>query len=152
MGPGRCLTAVDKDGRVLVVDQGNNHLVVLGFEGTESSYLDSFSAGLNAPTGVAVDAKGNIAVADTGHNRVVVLDREGDLRAEFTAPKDGYTRTFNPPRGAALEPCGNLVVADTGNRRVVTVRDALPGCKTWLPLVVRSGGAEPPGHLRHKGT
>jgi len=134
--------AVDKDGRVLVADQGNNRLAVLGFDGTAFSCLDSFDAGFDAPTGVAADAWGNIAVADTGNNRVVVLDREGNLMAVYTGPNDGYTGPFNAPRGVAVEPCGNLVVADTGNRRVVTVRGALPGCKTWLPLVVLRGGAE----------
>jgi DNA-binding beta-propeller fold protein YncE len=128
---------VDESGRVLVTDQGNNRLVVLGFDGTEFDYLASFSAGLSAPSGVAVDTWGNIVVADTGNHRVVVLDPEGKLMAEYSEPNDGYSGTFNAPRGVAVEACGNLVVADTGNRRVVTVRGALPGCKTWLPLVVR---------------
>jgi DNA-binding beta-propeller fold protein YncE len=133
---------VDESGRVLVADQGNNRLVVLGSEGTEFSYLDSWSAGLSAPTDVAVDARGNIVVADTGNHRVVVLDHEGNLMAEPSEPTDGYSGTFNAPRGVAVEPCGNLVVADTGNRRVVTLRGALPGCKTWLPLIVRRWGSE----------
>jgi DNA-binding beta-propeller fold protein YncE len=134
--------AVDGSGRVIVVDQGNNRLVVLGFDDTAFGYLDSFSAGFNAPTGVAVDAWDNIAVADTGNNRVVVLDPEGDLMAEYSEPNDGYSGTFNAPRGVAVEPCGNLVVADTGNRRVVTVRGALPGCRTWLPLVACRWGTD----------
>jgi tripartite motif-containing protein 71 len=129
--------AVDASGRVLVADQGNSRLVVLSFDGTEFGYLDSFAAGFNTPTGVAVDAQGNIAVADTGNDRVVVLDAEGGFLAEYTEPNDGYSGPFDAPRGVAVAPCGNLVVADTGNRRVVTVRGALPGCKTWLPLVVR---------------
>jgi DNA-binding beta-propeller fold protein YncE len=129
--------AVDESGRVLVADQGNNRLVVLGFDGTAFGYLDSFSAGFNAPTGVAVDVQGNTAVADTANNRVVMLDPEGGFLAEYTEPNDGYTGPFNAPRGVAVDPCGNLVVADRDNRRVVTVRGALPGCKTWLPLVVR---------------
>jgi DNA-binding beta-propeller fold protein YncE len=133
---------VNESGRVLVADQGNNCLVLLGFDGTGFSYLDSISAGFNAPTGVAVDAWGNIAVADTGDNRVVVLDAEGGFLAEYTEPNDGYTGPFNAPRGVAVGPCGTLIVADTGNRRVVTARSALPGCKTWLPLVVRRWGTE----------
>jgi hypothetical protein len=133
---------VDESGRVLVADQGNNRLVVLGFDGTEFDYLASFSAGLSAPSGVAVDTWGNIVVADTGNHRVVVLDPEGKLMAEYSEPNDGYTGPFNAPRGVAVEACGNLVVADSGNRRVVTVRGALPGCKTWLPLVVRRWGTE----------
>jgi DNA-binding beta-propeller fold protein YncE len=77
-------------------------------------------------------------VADTGNNRIAVLDREGNFLSEFTEPNDGYTGPFSAPRGVAVEPCGNLVVADTGNRRVVTVRGALPGCRTWLPLLSRN--------------
>jgi DNA-binding beta-propeller fold protein YncE len=134
--------AVDESGRVLVADRGNNRLVVLSFDGTEFGYLDSFSAGFNAPTDVALDSQGNIAVADTGNNRVVVLDAEGEFTAEYTEPNDGYSGTFNAPRGVAVNPWGNLVVADTGNRRVVTVRGALAGFKTWLPLVVRRWGTE----------
>jgi len=129
---------VDREGRVIVADQGNNRLVVLSFEGTEFSYLDSFDAGFSAPAGVAVDPRGYLAVADTGNNRIVVLDPDGNFLAEFTAPNDGYSGAFNAPRGVAIQACGNLVVADTGNRRVVTLRGALPGCKTWLPLLARN--------------
>ncbi|MCX6030049.1 MAG: 6-bladed beta-propeller [Chloroflexi bacterium] len=141
-GPGRFNNpqglVVDSNGRVIVVDQGNNRLVVLGFDGQAFGFLDSFIAGFNAPTGVAADAWGNLAVADTGNHRVVVLSPEGDFLAQFTAPNDGYSGTFNTPRGVAVEPDGNLVVADTGNHRVVTVRDALPGCwRIWLPVIIR---------------
>ena len=135
--------AVDRIGRVIVVDQGNNRLVVLGFDGSEFSHLDSFTAGLNAPTGVAMDAWGHIVVADTGNNRVVVLDPRGNFLAEYTEPNDGYTGSFNAPRGVAVELDGDLVVADTGNQRVVTVRGALPRFRrTWLPLILRSWQVE----------
>jgi DNA-binding beta-propeller fold protein YncE len=134
---------VDKSGRVLVADRGNNRLVVLSFDGAEFGYLESIRAGFNAPEGVALDAWGNIVVADTGNDRVVVLDSEGGFLAEYTQPNDGYTGPFNAPRGVAVDLDGHLVVADTGNRRVVTVCGALPGGKkTWLPIVVRSGRAK----------
>jgi len=131
--------AVDGNGQVLVADQGNNRLVVLGFDGTEFGYLDSFSADLRGPTGVAVGPAGQIVVADTGNNRVVVLDPQGSFLAAYTEPNDGYTGPFYAPRGVAVEPDGDLVVADTGNRRVVTVRGALAEhWRIWLPLVARS--------------
>jgi len=135
--------AVDRWGRVIVVDQGNNRLVVLSFDGQTFGYLDRYEAGFNVPTSVAVDAWGHIAVADTGNNRVVVLDAEGSFLAEYTEPNDGYTGPFNAPRGVAVEPDGDLVVADTGNQRVVTVRGALPGFwRIWLPLLSRSRQVE----------
>ena len=127
--------AVDSGGRVIVADQGNNRLVVLGFDGTEFSYLDSFDAGFSGPTGVALETRDHFVVADTGNNRIVVLDGEGGVLAAFTEPNDGYSGAFNAPRGVAMEPCGTLVVADTGNHRVVTVPGALLGCRTWLPVV-----------------
>jgi hypothetical protein len=141
-GPGRFNSpqgmVVDGDGRVIVVDQGNNRLVRLAFDGEAFSYLDSIRAGFNAPTGLAVDARGYLAVADTGNNRIVVLDPQGNVRGEFSAPNDGYTGSFSAPRGVAIAANGDLVVADTGNRRVVTVRGALPPPgQIWLPLVMR---------------
>jgi hypothetical protein len=129
---------VDNGGRVVVADQGNSRLVLLSFDGTDFSYLESFGAGFNAPSGLAVDSRDNLVVADTGNNRIAVLDPEGNFLSEFTEPNDGYTGPFSAPRGVAVEPCGNLVVADTGNRRVVTVRGALPGCRTWQPLLSRN--------------
>jgi sugar lactone lactonase YvrE len=130
--------AVDNSGRVIVVDQGNNRLQVLSFDGQAFGYLDSFSEGFQNPTGVTVDASDNIYVADTGNNRVVVLDATGNYLTVFSQPNDGYSGTFNAPRGVAVEPDGNLVVADSGNRRVVTVRGGLPGYKLLLPLVMSS--------------
>jgi len=142
--------AVDTSGRVIVVDQGNNRLQILSFDGSAESaaagqafgYLDSFTAGFNAPTGVAVDAGGNLYVADTGNNRVVVLDPAGKPLSVLMAPNDGYASVFSAPHGVAVEADGDLVVADTGNRRVVTVRGALFRHKTWLPLVLRDQGGK----------
>jgi len=135
--------AVDGSGRVIVVDQGNDRLVLLGFDGTAFNYLDSYSAGFTAPTGVTVDQWGDIIVADTGNDRIVVLDAQGNLLTQYTEPTDGYGGRFNAPRGVAVAPDGELVIADTGNQRVVTVRGALPGCcRIWLPLAMRNGGGQ----------
>ena len=129
---------VDGDGRVIVVDQGNNRLARLAFDGEAFSYLDSITAGFNAPTGIAGDARGYLAIADTGNNRIVVLNPQGNFLAAYTAPNNGYTGSFSAPRGVAMAANGDLVVADTGNRRVVTVRGALaPPGQIWLPLVMR---------------
>lgn len=130
--------AVDRNGQVIVADQGNNRLVVLAFNGAEFGYLGSYSPGLSAPSGVVVDTWGHIVVADTANNRVVVLDPQGSFLADYTQPNDDYTGPFNAPRGVAVDFDGDLVVADTGNRRVVTVHGALPGqWGTWLPFVSR---------------
>lgn len=131
--------AVDGEGRVIVVDRGNNRLQILSYDGQSFGYVHTYTASLNAPTGVAVDAWGNIVVADTGNDRVVALDAEGNVIGEYTEPNDGYAGSFNAPRGVAVAGAGTLVVADTGNSRVVTVRGALPGWhRVCLPLVLRA--------------
>jgi DNA-binding beta-propeller fold protein YncE len=133
---------VDGGGRVIVADQGNDRLVILGFDGTDFGYLDSLNAGLDGPTGLALDTRGNIAVADTGNNRVVVLDPTGTVLADYSEPDDAYTGLFNSPLDVAVDPCGSLVVADTYNNRVVTVQRGWPNCKCWLPLILRMWEAE----------
>ncbi|HOT91326.1 MAG TPA: CARDB domain-containing protein [Anaerolineae bacterium] len=129
--------AVDKSGRVIVVDQGNDRLVVLNFDGQTLSHRAIITAGLSSPTGIAVDAADNLYIADTGNNRIVVLDAAGGFLAEYTAPNDGYPGPFNAPRGVAVEADGDIVVADTGNGRVVTIRNLTGWHNVYLPLVCR---------------
>ncbi len=129
--------AVDSSGRVIVVDQGNDRLVVLDFDGQTFSHHAMITAGLSSPTGIAVDAADNLYVADTGNNRIVVLDAAGGFLAEYTAPNDGYTGPFNTPRGVAVEADGDIVVADTGNGRVVTIRNLAGWHSVYLPLVIK---------------
>lgn len=131
--------AVDKSGRVIVVDQGNNRLVMLNFDGQTFGHSAIITAGLSRPTGIAVDAADNLYIADTGNHRIVVLDAAGDLLAEYTAPNDGYSGPFHAPRGVAVEADGDIVIADTGNGRVVTIRK--PGHQVYLPLVLSRWGA-----------
>jgi sugar lactone lactonase YvrE len=127
--------AVSPGGQVIVADEGNNRLVVLGFDGQQFTHQRSFRAGFNGPTGVTNDAQGRIYVADAGNNRVVVLSADGALLAQFGEPNDGYAGPFNAPRSLALEANGDIVVADTGNRRVVSIRDPLLPEKVYLPVI-----------------
>ncbi len=128
--------AVDSAGRVIVVDQGNDRLVVLNFDGQTFSQPAVITAGFSSPTGVAVDADDNLYIADTGNNRIVVLDAAGGFLAEYTALNDGYPGPFNAPRGVAVEADGDIVVADAGNGRVVTIRNF--GHSVYLPLVMNA--------------
>jgi DNA-binding beta-propeller fold protein YncE len=129
--------AVDKFGRVIVVDQGNDRLVVLSFDGNSFGVEDIFSAGFNSPTDVAVDSTGNLYIADTNNNRIVVLDPEGNYLTEYTSPNDGYPGAFSAPSGVAVDAEGNIIVADTGNRRVVAIFDLFGLNRVYLPLVNR---------------
>jgi DNA-binding beta-propeller fold protein YncE len=127
--------AVDRDGCVIVVDRGNNRLVVLSFDGHTFGYLDSFTAGFNAPTSVSVSPTGNLVVADTGSNRIVVLDPQGNFLVTYNQPNDGYTGLFNAPRSMVVDHNGDLVVIYTGNARVVSVRTIK---QIWLSMLFSS--------------
>jgi sugar lactone lactonase YvrE len=123
--------AVDGNGRVLVVDHGNNRVVALEFDGQTFAFQTSYTAGFNLPTGITVSPGGQIVVADTGNDRIVLLDPDGTLAHVYEAPNDGSPGHFLAPRGVAVQANGVIVVADTGNRRVVSI---LPW-QTFLPLV-----------------
>jgi len=129
--------AIDTSGQVIVVDQGNDRLVALNFDGQTFSHNTIITAGFSSPTGVTVDAANNLYVADTGNNRIVVLDATGNVTATYIAPNDGYTGPFNAPRGVAVEADGDIVVADTGNGRVVTIRNLAGWYYVYLPLVLK---------------
>ena len=127
-------------------------------------FWDCFEAGhpwLSAITAVGgnglwADSVGSRTVLYRGGHRLV-----GARSGQGQQPSGGVVlRTLGrqlpqqlPERcGVAVSPSGNLIVTDTVKRRAVTVRSALPRCKTWLPLVVRSDGACLPGYLPHPGT
>jgi hypothetical protein len=142
-GPGQFNTplgmAVDSAGRVLVVDSGNDRIVVLGFDGINYTYLTEYTSGLNAPTGLALSATDNLYIADTGNHRIVELAPDGQFSAEYTAPNDGSPGNFSQPRGLAVTLDGTLIVADTGNARVVRLLPPIQPWYTFIPLLVRTG-------------
>ncbi len=126
---------VDSLDRVIVVDQNNNRLVLLSFDGQTLAYMDSWQAGFNLPTGVTADQHGYIYVADTGNNRIVAFDALGNQVAEFTTPTDGYSGALNAPRSVAISTQGAIVVADTGNRRIITIANPLWQTQIYLPML-----------------
>ncbi len=125
---------------VIVVDSGNNRLQVLGFDGTQFTYLRTLTGNFNAPTGVAA-YHGYIVVADTGSNLVKVLDSSGILLGVYPAPDSLVLEAgvnFLEPRGVAVDSRGEISVADTGNSRVVRIaNNVLPKPAVYLPLVRR---------------
>lgn len=133
--------ALTPDGRVVVVDAGNQRLQVLQFDGHSFAYVASIEADLNQPTGISLWGDNQVIVADTGNSRIKVFDLTmGTLLAEFSTPNDEFSGEFSRPRSAVGDAAGTLIVADTGNARVVTVRGALPvapPARMYLPLMMR---------------
>ena len=102
--------AVDGSGDVFIADTGNNRVVEVKPDGTQTTV----GSGLNRPSGVAVDGSGDVFIADTGNNRVVEVKPDGTQ----TTVGSG----LNDPAGVAVDGSGDVFIADSGNNRVVEVK------------------------------
>ncbi|HEY1801077.1 MAG TPA: hypothetical protein VGG46_09105, partial [Terriglobales bacterium] len=113
--------AVDGAGDVYIADYGNNRVVEVTPDGTQTTVP---ATGLNIPTGVAVDSVGDVYIADTNNNRVVEVTPGG---AQTTVPATG----LNNPTGVAGDGAGDVYIADTLSNRVVEVTPG--GAQTTVP-------------------
>jgi hypothetical protein len=151
--------AVDARGDLVITDTGNNTVdfmpattgsyygiaqmnagqVYAIANGVSNSVVDGgfvYSAGLNAPDGVAFDAQGDVVFADTGNNVVrlipavarTVFGKSVQVQSIYTLAGNttvGYTGDGGPGStaalslqgfaGVAVDPSGNVVIADGGN-------------------------------------
>lgn len=125
---------VGKDGRIYLVDSGNNRLLIL-----DSSYRFlreintliseegmSITTTFNNPSGVFVTDKGLIYLADTDNKRVVVFDDEGR-----------YIKQFNKPSGnvqyTAVDYLPIRVVVDANDYVYVVSRNTYQGLILYDP-------------------
>ncbi|GIQ64519.1 hypothetical protein PACILC2_30870 [Paenibacillus cisolokensis] len=97
---------VTPDGRIYVLDSGNNRIVVLNRQFKEVETIDAFDNGgsedafLN-PQGLFVTEQGQILVADTGNKRVVHLDQNRKLVKIVDSPESELLQAdfdFQPVR------------------------------------------------------
>lgn len=127
--------AIGDDGRIYVVDAGNQRVQVFttdgeflssfGGPGAGPGQLGRFTGGVGGAGGIAI-AGDRLFVADTWNHRVQAFDLDGNFLFEWGAffdaldsPDAATTNpgTFYGPRGIAID--GDRVyVTDTGNERV----------------------------------
>jgi DNA-binding beta-propeller fold protein YncE len=135
---------------LLVADSGNNRIVVLNFDGTDSRSVSSAGSAigpLSGPRGIDLRPDGRLVVADTGNHRVAfsgftltqVIDgtaNETDWSAfgvpgSLPAAGDGQ---FKAPIAVFTDAAGRTLIADPGLLRLVRI-DASDGSGwTVLPL------------------
>ena len=92
--------ATDADGNVFVADGGNNTVVEVAWDGTQTTLPFT---GLSYPIGVGVDAAGDVFVGDNLNNRVVELAPDG---TQTTLP----FANLHCPNGLAVDDAGNVYV------------------------------------------
>ena len=119
--------AVDRNGNVYVVDEGNHQ--VLKFK-TQGQFIKKIGAGRDdsptsgdgdgefaSPTGVAVDSAGRVYVADWGNHRIQVFSEFGDFIGKW-GTQGGADGQFENPFGLAIDDDGHVYVVDANNYRI----------------------------------
>jgi DNA-binding beta-propeller fold protein YncE len=129
--------AIDKRGRIFVLDRCNhrvqvfgskgNHRGIIGQRGTviEEELAELFDTPLNLfsfpafefPTGINVDSFGNIYVVDSNNHRIVKLTPEGDVSLSFGKNGSGDGE-FQYPHGIAIDNRDTIFVSDLNNNRI----------------------------------
>lgn len=106
--------AVDKSGRLYVVDAQKNRLSILSSDGELLRTITSAALPeltFNTPSNVAVNAQGQIFVVDSMNFRVESFSAEGESLGTIGSIGDG-PGYFARPRGIAIDGEGHLYVAD----------------------------------------
>lgn len=114
--------AVDQQGSLFVVDNGNNRVQKFDNNGNFIFLWGSFGSANGAfhnPSGIACDARGDVYVVDTNNHRIQKFDGKlGGYLMKFGSRGSGEGQ-FNSPWGIAVDRVrGYLYVVDSANFRV----------------------------------
>ncbi|MFM8541142.1 MAG: 6-bladed beta-propeller [Nitrospira sp.] len=114
--------AIDQQGSLFVVDNGNNRVQKFDNAGNFIILWGSFgsaNANFHNPTGIACDAKGDVYVVDTNNHRVQKFDGKlGGYLMKFGSRGNGEGQ-FSSPWGIAVDRVrGYIYVVDSANFRV----------------------------------
>lgn len=128
--------AMDTEGNLLVVDEGNHAIRKIskwgvvstiagtGFAGSHDD-SDGLKASFNQPNGIATDRKGNVFVADQLNHRIRKINAAGVVStfagSGIAGSADniiGVLANFNHPRALAIDKADNLFVGDVANHLI----------------------------------
>ncbi len=114
--------AIDQQGSLFVVDNGNNRVQKFDNNGNFIILWGNFGSSSGAfhnPTGIATDAKGDVWVVDTNNHRVQKFDGKlGGYLMKFGSRGNGEGQ-FSSPWGIAVDRVrGYIYVVDSANFRV----------------------------------
>ena len=156
--------ALDKDGNVLVGDNGNDRVRIISPAGVVKTFAGSgvqgysdgkaMSAKFFQPQGLVVTPAGDVVVADYGNECVRKISTRGFVSTIAGTRKagfdDGQNGSFNQPVAVACDRENNFYVVDQGNHAVRVISPDAAGrttvstlCGFGMPVItVRSAGDE----------
>ena len=108
----------DPTGGIMATDLPQNHVVRVGFDGTQTLVHDAVTSGglLNGPGGLAFDRDGNLYVANNIGNTIVKIDPSGVITPWSASP------LISAPGGVAIDGSGNMFVAMYDTSQIVRFR------------------------------
>ena len=139
--------AAGANGRLYVVDSGNNRVVAIENDGTIASVFGSRGRGdaeLDGPVGIGIDGTGRIHVADRGNRRVQVFAEDGTYLYPVPLVVDGIRIQ---PVDVAVNKDGTELYVTSADRHEVIVFD-------WKGNLLRrwGGRGDEPGQFFHPAT
>ncbi len=131
-------SAVDKNGKVYVVDKNNSQVEKYDVGTSSWTVIGTYGTGVgffNSPEGIAVDNNNNVYVADTGNDRIQIYN-VGTTTWTAMGSYGGAVGKFFQPTGIAVDANNNIFVADNGNSRIQKYDS---GSTSWS--IISSSGA-----------
>lgn len=138
--------AVERDGKIIIVDQGNARILrfdpttseISALAGGESiGFKDGVgkAAQFRQPSGVVIDAAGTILIADSGNHRIRALNPITRAVTTLAGRNAGFAdgigdqASFDEPDGLTVALDGSIVICDAGRIRKL---DTISGQVTTL--------------------
>jgi DNA-binding beta-propeller fold protein YncE len=124
--------AVNADGEIVVVDSGNDRVVIFNKRGKLIKAFGSNGSEpgqFNGPVGLTTDSRGNIYVADKDNNRIQVFNRDGKFIRLFNT-RSG-TKKVRPVDVAISHNGKKLYVTDNKGHKVVVYSSKGKYLQSW---------------------
>ena len=113
--------AVGTDGRIYLLDSGNDRILVATGPGDSSWEVWEEDASWGNPYGFDIASDHTIYLADTDNHRIIQLRPDGTVQRIIGHYGTGNVE-FRNPRDVAIGTDGKIYVADTYNHRVVILK------------------------------
>ena len=126
--------ALDKEGQLVVVENGGHSLSIFSEGGQKKRKIGSSGSGqghLQFPCGVAISATGDILVADQLNHRIQVFSPDGQS-VKCVGTRGSGPFQFAYPIGIAIHPHSRkMYVADMNNHRIQVLNEDMTFSSTF---------------------